>query len=423
MAPGSMRAAVNAEVGQMRDSTLTTRLIESDQDSLRIVNGLVNGAERYLTSDAAGLSGEENPGGVLLDRPAEVLFNLSNIRAAVFDRAAARLVLIGEQNTLMPAVVPQYLTVGLKCATERDGPGVSIDPSRTAGQMTVRYIGPVEGTAVGYVMFEADRLLKSLSLGRDNVTGEPLSCPIPGFLTVPELMKSSFDWSPSEDAAFLRFWFVPRRVAVQLNQAGNAAVFEEVALEAKEEVLAPNAPEAVHEAAADFARFFTEHYDEFAMEYSALAELKQVAQAVALARWLVDEGIPVPSSLLTVDDRDVETPTSTPAIAVGLNARGVGGATFRIVGGVDLCSPGTENQYTRAWRTPGLAAAALRHQSAGDEHAWAVTHDGAEYVGVSLAGGFMEVPRRGGSGARARALIAVGAASTVLWLLWLRSRR
>ncbi|HUS72395.1 MAG TPA: hypothetical protein VMY06_04950 [Sedimentisphaerales bacterium] len=142
----------------------------------------------------------------------------------------------------------------------------------------------------------------------------------------------------------------------------------------KSEVLDPNAPEIVRKTATDFANFFSEHYDEFAMEYSILAEFKQVAQTVTLARWLVDEGIPVPSSLLTEPVENVETPSSTPAIGLDVNKRD--GKIFYLVGGVDSCPMEARNHYSRTVQTPNIVAAALEQQPKDAPRTWAFTYAG-----------------------------------------------
>ena len=162
----------------------------------------------------------------------------------------------------------------------------------------------------------------------------------------------------------------------------------------KSEVLDPNAPEIVRKTATDFANFFSEHYDEFAMEYPILAELKQVAQTVALARWLVDEGIPVPSSLLTEPVENVETLSSTPAIGLDVNKRA--GKIFYLVGGVDSCSMEAQNHYSRTVQTPNIVASALEQQPKDAPRTWAFTYAGKEYISVVLSGDFMQVPPRVG---------------------------
>lgn len=288
MAPGSMGKAVQAEVDMM-SLAVKTRSIDTKQDSLRSVRGMADGIEKYFTNGSSTPLKQNSPGGVLLDKPAEVLFDIGNIRAALFDRAAAQLIIIADRKTLMPAAAPDYLRVGLNCAASREGPGVSIDPSTEPGQMNVRYIGSVKGTSVGYIMFEADRLLKSLSLGYDNITRSKIICPVEGYKSMPDMTASISLHKDNQEGAFLRFWFVPRRITIELDKNRDAAVFKEVSIELKAEVLDPDLPESIHVAANEFARFFTDNYDQFAAEYPILAELKQVAQAVALGRWLVDE--------------------------------------------------------------------------------------------------------------------------------------
>ena len=62
-------------------------------------------------------------------------------------------------------------------------PGVSIgtEPTKRPKMMKVRYDGQTAKTNFGIVMFESDRILKSLTLGKDNVTGKDIKCHVSGY--------------------------------------------------------------------------------------------------------------------------------------------------------------------------------------------------------------------------------------------------
>ena len=98
------------------------------------------------------------------------------------------MIFVGTAEPGKPLLDPQILldgfVVALRALSRGQQPGVTIDP--TPGQlakglqendhMPVRYLGGVEATAYGAVCFEADRLMKSLSFGKDNVTKAPFAC-------------------------------------------------------------------------------------------------------------------------------------------------------------------------------------------------------------------------------------------------------
>src|SRR5207244_558258 len=98
--------------------------------------------------------------------------------------ARGRLVLVGERSFDVPGLDRGLFAAALRAAYAGVDPGVSIDPSSTAGTMNVRYIGPVSRTRFGAVMFEADRVLKSLSRGTDNVSNEPVGSVVSGYASI-----------------------------------------------------------------------------------------------------------------------------------------------------------------------------------------------------------------------------------------------
>ena len=118
------------------------------------------------------------------------------------------------------------------------------------------------------------------------------------------------------------------------------------------------------------------------MEYLILAELKQVVQTVAMVRWLVDEAIPVPSSLLAEPVQNVETPFSTPSIGIDVNK--LAGKIFYLVGGVDLFSVEAQNHYSRTVQSPNIITSALEPKPKGALRTWTFTYADKEYVSVVL---------------------------------------
>lgn len=91
-----------------------------------------------------------------------------------------------------------------------------------------------------------------------------------------------------------------------------------------------------------FAEHFSTHYEEFARENPVFAELKVVTQAVALAKWMKEQGgIPVDWNFVRLFAQPHETPTTTPAAYAEQkkemsSGRAVGTLTVRAFGGVDM---------------------------------------------------------------------------------------
>jgi hypothetical protein len=120
---------------------------------------------------------QPNYGGISLSTTAELMTNIADISGAVFDQKTGQMILYGTKDLSLPQMHLDDLAVairsvyGLGGRPEQD-PGISMDPDphkkKKHPQMTVTYYGETKDTRFGQVMFEADRLLKNLMLGRNN---------------------------------------------------------------------------------------------------------------------------------------------------------------------------------------------------------------------------------------------------------------
>ena len=189
-----------------------------------------------------------------------------------------------------------------------------------------RFGGRVESTRVGWVMYEADRIMKCLAIG---------SCDRAGILTEPRTLET-YDSSTvnvndydnvvnrivdlcemdssncSGDAVNgnMRMWFAVNTMQLKRHVDDNGrstVMWEDASVALLTESLlfgGGSSPPA----AQDFVAHFTEHYDEFAdrsfwvadpddpsqaIQVRIFDELRKVMQAVALARFLRDNNIPV----------------------------------------------------------------------------------------------------------------------------------
>ncbi|RKX30936.1 MAG: hypothetical protein DRP22_04465, partial [Verrucomicrobia bacterium] len=172
-----------------------------------------------------------------------------------------------------------------------------------------RYGGRVDGTRLGWVMYEADRVMKCLAVGVDNLTGEiydSTTVPVPGYSNVLERCLGT------DAVGNVRFWFVPNEMTLKKYvdpQTGEAAViFDRASVSLKTESFMRGLPQSP--VARAFADHFNEHYDDFAaLEWPVLdpddptgqtiihvrifERLREAMQAVALARFFRDNGIPL----------------------------------------------------------------------------------------------------------------------------------
>lgn len=271
---------------------------------------------------------------------------------AIFDPQTGQLIVVGKPASTPGSGSSDFL-VALHGVYTGNEPGVSIDPGPSQTIQGVRYIGPTRGTHAGWVMFEADRLMKNLSLGQDNITNQPVTSAVPGHGTM-------FDFSQaadiqSEQEVRRRFWFVVKEARLARSADGLAVVIQSVTLEVQTEYLdenwqtLPNQPP--DPAGQAFAAQLSTHYAEYAAEFPVLAELEALARWSALAHWFKDAQISAANSaLLAAPIQPYETPDQTPAITVTRNYTSTTGdttwiQTLLLWGGVDLS---LQNIYVQA---------------------------------------------------------------------------
>jgi hypothetical protein len=159
------------------------------------------------------------------------------------------------------------------------------------------------------------------------------------------------------------------------------AVSMEVLTESKYEGGVVGDPES-----EDFAAHFTEHYDDFAAEYSELEELEQLGKMVAVVKWIRDNDIPLDVSFL--DNYVVNaygTPDYTPETTVSGSS---GSCTIVITGGVTYRPP---NEYLADDPgdplTGGMSSAALSQRPSETEFMWSFAPpSGLQATGLGAAG-------------------------------------
>jgi hypothetical protein len=224
-----------------------------------------------------------------------------------------------------------------------EDPAVSIDPGPDPSIMQVRYFGPVENTHLGHVMFEADRLLKVLSSGFDNLTCARVQLSTPSFKTKLALLSENL--AGARHDVWERLWFVPRKMVVQEGAKEHRARFLDVPVEIRREVVGGIGPsESIESASRQFVAFLNDHYDRLAGEQPILGELRHVAKFVAIARWFADRSLMIDEPWVGYHVPGVATPTTTPAnTAVWRAPIGSSIVTLGVYGGVDLSSP---NNYS-----------------------------------------------------------------------------
>jgi hypothetical protein len=255
---------------------------------------------RDLGIDAEGKTRES-----LLIRLVDTLGTIGNLKGAVYDKTQQCLMLFGKTSASSAikdraSILPDDFQVAAHAVynTEYLGAMVTIDPDpqNLEKRGIVRFGGSIEGTHLGEVMFESDRLLKCLSQGHDNLKDQPLISRVKGFRT---LMDLAGDDMPSDNRhEWIRFWFTPEPLEISSAESQAVLLFPEPTLVVKTENVRFDGEELVSDFTpapstpqGRFVEHFNQHSDEFAEEFPVLRELRELAKIVALFKWLQDQGI------------------------------------------------------------------------------------------------------------------------------------
>ncbi len=257
-------------------------------------------------------------GGISLSKRAELQLNLLDIGGAAFDQKSGQIILFGKENLYLPKVNMDDLAVAVKSIygiglDRAQDPGISIDPiakDAKDAKMSVRYDGATENTYFGLTMFEADRLLKCLALGKDNITQQPLTANVAGFISLFDRMEKD-----NIDTLRARLWFVPEQITLIEGEDSKGFVFNEVKMQVLTEAQKFKYLDDVSHC-VDFAKHFTEHYDEFAKQFPVFEKLKDLGKITAIIKWIKDNNIFFDTSyFVNYKPKFYETPGFTPATA------------------------------------------------------------------------------------------------------------
>jgi RHS repeat-associated protein len=295
-------------------------------------------------------------GGVRLNQRAEWPSDLGPLTGAWIDSKSGSLVLAGEKCTSLPALRASDLAVALRAAVSGAEISMSIDPDPhdpNGPTMKVRFFGGTAHTRLGHVMFECDRLMKGLTVGRDNITKQPLRAPFPHFQNMAERGLAT---RAAPNGLWSRFWLVPDRVVLGRSSDGREIVFKETRMRVKTETMRWEGHKLVSggnmkdESAEATAASLTAHYDELARQYPVFEELRQMARIAALAHWMKESGFAPDSRWIERNSGEtVETPDTTPSVLNSLSQRSVRSTrTIRIFGGAVLTSHPEFEEATEA---------------------------------------------------------------------------
>jgi RHS repeat-associated protein len=289
----------------------------------------------------AGRLAPSNVGGIYLKGAGDALKDLGSLKGIAIDENNGRLVLLSQEKgeiDLSPLRMDDVVTIFRSVYEHGDAPYVSIDPDPRDPQgpkMLVRHGKGTEGTYVGWVLFEADRVMKAYSLGYDNVTREKLESQVEGYQNIIDLGFSGFS-GHQKKPIWERFWIVPAEV--NRSQTGDKRLtlldvplkVNTQKMELRKGKLVPAADDTPSKAAQEFSKWFTKHYDDLSKEAFSkppedsgidlpvpfFGELRRIALVTSIAETLRDQGIPFPLWMKHYSVKPCTITPTTPTITV-----------------------------------------------------------------------------------------------------------
>lgn len=273
------------------------------------------------------------------------------------------LVLLGRESDT-PVEVPltiEDIAFCLRTALSavEETPTVSFDPIPSDPRShQVRYLGGIENTHLGYVLFTADRALKEYTLG-SRLNGTPVQSQVTVY---PQMIAGLRDPQRRDLSGSLsgRYW-LRAKPALAMGESQRVARVEDTGISLAYEAAQSPQQEARASQFNAFAESFTHHYTSFAEESPGLKAFVRLVQVMALARWLSQSvGASPPSWAERFACSEFSTPSQLPTIRTKLQEerRNHDSGTYTqiaeatISGGVMLP---VRSDVNMASRSPGLA--------------------------------------------------------------------
>lgn len=225
--------------------------------------------------------------------------SISNIVGATYNTERGEIIVFGVADPTLPpldmAYIRENLAVALRAfyhATEANIPGVSIEGD--LDPLDVVYFGVVTDTHFGQVAFESDRLLKSYTLGADNVTGLPVTSTVPGYMSYPDRMHRLEE--TVADPILIRYFFTPT-LLIEPVASPHTIIFSQTQKWVDWAYVSAITSPTSAEAAQGFVDNFNRSYVEYAAERqtlygdTTLYEMVQLSKLTAIAQWAYKSGL------------------------------------------------------------------------------------------------------------------------------------
>lgn len=308
--------------------------------------------------------GRDPVGGVALGGAGGLIDGIGVLKGVQVDDNG-NMILVGEDDKnieLPPLRLDDLVTVFRSVYVNGEGPTVTIDPNPENPEksaMIIRHSAATDSTYVGWVLYQADRLMKGYGQGVDNITGKDIKSTIPGYDKVIDTVYfgGADPLQRQRGGVWERFWIVPAEATRFQGDRQKLTLFD-VPLKVNTQKMKWVGSELVDDlsgksspGAKAFTSWFTRNYEGISKEQflkppketgiteavPVFAELKRVALMTAIAERLRDQGVPMPFWMYDYEVRKIPFEQFTPGLEVKRQKReGSILRTARIFGGVEL---------------------------------------------------------------------------------------
>lgn len=247
----------------------------------------------------------------------------------------------GATKIALPGLRLDDVVTIFKCVYDQGtAPFVSIDPDPQAPRgktMNVRHDKGTVGSYVGWVLFEADRVMKIYTLGVDNLAPFPgvVRSKLRDYRNIPDL-AAGFGEAVNQNQ-WERFWIKVEEVVFRTDTTGQVTLgevklrldTETMVFDAAKKALIPAPNAKPKRSSATFAEWFTKNYKKIdeertstppdktatvAKNVAIFAELERMALIAALAERLRGQGVPLPSWMRDYPVQPFAVPATTPTV-------------------------------------------------------------------------------------------------------------
>ena len=362
-------AVVHTTGGTPYGATPVYRAIDHFNGQRTILSKAFAQADGSSSTDRRASELSPSPvGGVYLGGSGQSLEGIGLLDGIAQD-ANGNLVLVGQTGgeiKLPPLRLDDVVTVFRSVYLDGEGPTVTIDPDRKdphGPNMNVINSKATEGTYVGWILFQADRLMKGYNLGEDNETRREVTSAVPGYAGVLDTtyFGGGHAGAAAKGGSWERFWIVPA-AARRFAAAPQTLTVLDVPLRVRTQPmkwengeLVDDPKRAPSKGAAAFTQWFTANYDGIAAEQwltpppesgidtpvPIFTELRRIALLTAIAENLRDQDVPLPFWMRDYGVKPVPYKGTTPSLTT---TRSKDNRTVQIFGGVSLSPPTADVQ-------------------------------------------------------------------------------